>query len=376
MKIALYIFLGVIVLIGLIFCASLVYLKYFDNPEVAVSQLKPKGIFDQQIIDDIADMAKDLREETQFSIAVIKNDSTHHYGLHRHNNELTYISNESAVYEIGSITKVMTAYVIHGLSIEGQLSLDESASSYLPVKNDHLNAITIKTLLNHTSGLPSVPDNLPGGFSNLDDPYKSYDKSMLYTYLQSIDEPIVMQKSSTYSNLAYGILGAIAEEVTGQPISELYKSKIFEPLGMNNSSFYLDGLEQVVNPGKGPADGSGYHWNFDIMGAAGAVKSSADQMSHFVRELLRQGVITQGMQTESYSESETTATGLGLFMVKKSDDILYWHNGATGGYYSSMIYEPNQQLGIVVLTNRNMLQNLDNKLDALSFKIFRHLQSK
>ncbi len=99
-------------------------------------------------------------------------------------------------------------------------------------------------------------------------------------------------------------------------------------------------------------------------------------MANFIQHLLEQGDITSPLQTETFENSESSATGLGVFINKKETDVLYWHNGATGGFNSCIIYEPISKSGIVVLTNRSLGAKLDNKIDHLAFKIFRCLQTK
>jgi len=99
-------------------------------------------------------------------------------------------------------------------------------------------------------------------------------------------------------------------------------------------------------------------------------------MAKFTKHLLEQGEEAQMLQTWSFDNSEHSASGLGIFINTKKTNSIYWHNGATGGFNSCMIYSPKDTLGLIVLTNRSMVTGLDNGLDAMSFKIFRHLQTK
>lgn len=376
MKIALYILLGIIALIALIAAGFFVYVKFFEGPKEAVSELAPQGLFDEQVVGHITQYAKDLREDTHLSFALVQEDETEFYGVRRSSDALHTVSNEQLVFEIGSITKVMTAYIIHHLALDGKLELDNSILEYLPISNNQLRDIRVKSLINHTSGLPGLPDNLDLGISNGNDPYKSYTKENLYDYLEGAIIKEEDRGKDEYSNLAYGILGAIAEEITGERIEDLYSELLFKPLGMDNSGYHLDEVKQVARPGRMPFGAEAYYWNWDILGACGAIKSSADQMAIFTKHLLEQGAEAQMLQKRSFDLSEYSATGLGVFISTKKTNPTYWHNGATGGFNSSMIYSPKDTLGLIVLTNRSMTTGLDNKLDAMSFKIFRHLQTK
>jgi len=376
MKVFLYILLGIITLVALFAGGFIVYLKFFEGPKEAISELEPQALFDEHVLELITQYSKDLREDTQLSFAMIKEDEPEFYGLQRSSDALHTISNQHLVFEIGSITKVMTAYIIHHLALEGQLDQNNSILQYLPISNNQLQDIPVKSLINHTSGLPRLPDNLDLGISNGTDPYKSYTKEDLYDYLEGVTIEEKDKGENPYSNLAYGILGAIAEEITGERIEDLYSELLFKPLGMHNSGYHIDDVEQLAPPGRMPFGAEANYWNWDILGACGAIKSSADQMAKFTKHLLEQGEEAQMLQTWSFDNSEHSASGLGIFINTKKTNSIYWHNGATGGFNSCMIYSPKDTLGLIVLTNRSMVTGLDNGLDAMSFKIFRHLQTK
>ncbi len=195
------------------------------------------GVYDVTILTLISETTQELRNGTQISIAVTFQDSIYLYGVKRENDLLITHNNKSVVFEIGSITKVMTAYVIHSLAQQGELHIQDAITDYLSINNDHLNGVIIQSVINHTSGLARMPDNLDLFFN--DDPYKDYSKQDLYNYLVSLDREIIAGDQEC-SNLGYGILGAIAEETSGKTMSELYEELIFDPLGMDNSSFHLD----------------------------------------------------------------------------------------------------------------------------------------
>ena len=281
MKIILYIILSIVGLCVLFVAGIFIYLKYFESSPEAVSKLVPQGIYDDQVVNYLSEYAKELRGGTALALAYVRGDEFQYYGVKRSSDTLHAVYNENLVFEIGSITKVMTAYVIHHLADEDKLQLDHSILDYLPVNNDQLHDITIKSLLSHTSGLPRMPDNMNIGLSNGEDPYKSYGKEELYAYLKSASISVEAKGKDEYSNLAYGVLGAIAEEVTGQQMADLYDQMIFDPLNMSHSSFHLDDVRDIASPGVMPFGAESSYWNWDILRSAGAVKSSAKQMAYF-----------------------------------------------------------------------------------------------
>jgi CubicO group peptidase (beta-lactamase class C family) len=179
------------------------------------------------------------------------------------------------LFQIGSISKSMTATVIHQLAAEGRLNLSDRVSKLLPVV--HLpagNAITVQHLLDHTSGLPDdAPLFGPGG---------------LWTGFQP-------NQHWSYSNTGYAILGKIAEEVGGKPLDRLITERVFAPLGMRRSrgaivgadrTLYAQGYEAADStvPFALGASLAPAAW-VDVTFGAGSVASTADDMLRFLRSM-------------------------------------------------------------------------------------------
>ncbi|MEL6140988.1 MAG: serine hydrolase domain-containing protein, partial [Bacteroidota bacterium] len=108
------------------------------------------------------------------SIALINGDQVDIRHLGSVSNENPTTPDDASIYEIGSVTKTFTARLLYDMAAVGLLTLDDPISNYLPdgVMNqmDATNAITLKDLATHTSGLPSIPDNILEGI-DLNDPY-------------------------------------------------------------------------------------------------------------------------------------------------------------------------------------------------------------
>src|SRR5471030_2051526 len=112
--------------------------------------------------------------------------STYSYGeVARNTGKLPNADN---FFEIGSITKTFTATLLAWYINEGKISLTDKITKYLPDSvsaNPELQAITLLNLVNHTSGLARIPDNLISHATNPLDPYKDYTKELLYAYLKT-----------------------------------------------------------------------------------------------------------------------------------------------------------------------------------------------
>jgi D-alanyl-D-alanine carboxypeptidase len=179
------------------------------------------------------------------------------------------------LFQIGSITKVMTAAILHQFVAEGRLRLTDRISALLPaIALPAGNTIDVQHLLDHVAGLPSDAPAFPvGGLWTAYAPGEHWH----------------------YSNTGYEILGKLAEHVGAKPLDRLLKERIFTPLGMSRSRgailgrdrlLYAQGYEaadEIVPFARGvplaPAP-----W-VDVTFGAGSVASTADDMTRFMRTL-------------------------------------------------------------------------------------------
>ena len=138
-------------------------------------------------------------------------------------------------FRLGSITKQFTSALVMQLVEEGKLSVDATLSSVLPYyRKDTGDRVTVHDLLRHTSGIPSYT-GLPNFRSDISrDPYGVQDFVEKFCSGDLEFEP---GTDYAYDNSGYFLLGAILEEVTGQPYDELLRERIFDPLGMDASGY-------------------------------------------------------------------------------------------------------------------------------------------
>lgn len=179
------------------------------------------------------------------------------------------------LFQIGSISKVMTALVIHQLAAAGRLSLSDDVSSLIPAARlPAASGIKVQHVLDHVSGLPGDAPLFPeGGFTPAYHPGAHWH----------------------YSNTGYGILGKIAESVGGKPLAELIAARIFQPLGMTRSRGAIVAADRErYAQGYGAADDTipfargaplaPAAW-VDVTFGAGSVASTAADMLAFIRAL-------------------------------------------------------------------------------------------
>jgi CubicO group peptidase (beta-lactamase class C family) len=267
------------------------------------------------------------------------------------------IPNPDTVFEIGSNTKLFTSLLLARLMDLGQVSLDDPIRDYLPsrirVPERNGKQISFVHLATHSSGLPPMPDNFD--FENVTDAYSNYDVEDLYRSLDKTTLHWDIGKSYVYSNLGYCLLGHLIEEIAGQPFEQLVTEHICNPLGMFDTRIQFDSrTNNIATPYMGSRR---VPWlNFKAMGTAGALKSTAKDMSTFIAHnigLLDSELSHAMKQCHEifFTESELLKMGLGWHIQNRNSRKLFWHRGETLGQTSFVAFEPGSEAGVVMLSN-------------------------
>jgi len=265
-------------------------------------------------------------------------------------------ANPQMRYSIGSISKQFTAAAVLLLQEQKKLSLDDPVSKYFPSLT-RANEVTIRELLSHTSGYPDYyPQDYVPRFM------------VAATTAQEIMDrwakgPLDFDPGTRwqYSNTNYVIAGAIVEKITGKPLFDLLKQKIFDPLGMKS---VIDSDQNSLGSG----DAVGY-FRYASGPAHPETKegkgwlSSIGELSMTVDDLLKWDIsVTQQsiLKPESYRLMETdvllkdgTATGYGLGLdVHNSDGHrILEHGGEVTGFTATNMVLPDEGMAVAVLTN-------------------------
>ena len=162
--------------------------------------------YPKEIADIIFSKSKFFPNNSQLSIAIIKNGKTNYYGLLKVNDTIKSVENQNKIFEIGSITKVFTSTILASLVVDKKLNLTDNINVFYPFPFKNNVELSFVNLANHTSGLPRLPNNLD--LSNGTNPYKNYGEKAIETYLKDLvkleNEP---SKTFSYSNLGAGLLG-------------------------------------------------------------------------------------------------------------------------------------------------------------------------
>ncbi|MEW6746019.1 MAG: serine hydrolase domain-containing protein [Planctomycetota bacterium] len=309
-------------------------------------------------IDDLAERERIEQKIPGLSVAVVRGEETllaKGFGLA--DVELEVPATAATVYRIGSVTKQFTAAAILQLREDGKLELEDPITSYLTGLPERTQDVTIRHLLNHTSGIPSYTD--------LGDEW-AVKRRLDLTH----DELIALFKErpfnfapgekQLYNNSGYYLLGVIIEKVSGKSYAEYLRENIFEPLGMKSTCY---GSEAVIirNRAQGYRLVDGELQNDDFLSmnqpfAAGALVSTVTDLVIWMRALVDARVVSD----ESY-ELMTAPTvlkdgtshnyGFGLSLDPLLDRPCVSHGGGINGFRSHLVYLPDEDLVIAVLAN-------------------------
>jgi D-alanyl-D-alanine carboxypeptidase len=245
---------------------------------------------------------------------------------------------------VGSITKSMVATVALQLVGEGGLRLGDSIERWLPGVVPNGSNITIRMLLNHTSGIYNYTDDPRFIRAVAQNPYRYWSPAELIAL--ALDNPAVFAPGTgwSYSNTGYILIGLVLEKVTGTAIQNLLERRIFRPLRLESTFFatsgeftgrYAHGYLPPSLTGAGYLDTSS--WIPSWAWAAGAVVSSARDLARFYQSLMAGRLLRPALlreMTTTVAAGPGVHYGLGIFALDTPCGPLWGHDGGIPGYLS------------------------------------------
>lgn len=292
----------------------------------------------------------------------------HSYGLadlERH----TAISTTTN-FRLASVTKQFTATAIMLLVKDGKLKFDEPLSGVFPEFPAYGRDITVRNLLNHTSGLPDYEDLWDGQFP--DTPATELpqvrDAQVLQLMKAQAKGKFAPGTRWSYSNSGYAVLSQIVEKVSGEPFEDFLHDRIFQPLGMKNTVAFVNTRNSVSNRAYGYRKQHG-GWVFSDQSSTsavlgdGGVYSSVAELGKWIdalrthkllsaKEMVPAVTPVNVRQFDPPSSEEIVRYGFGWFLDPYKGHARMYHYGETIGFLTNIQYFPDDDLGIVVLCNR------------------------
>jgi len=202
----------------------------------------------------------------------------------------------TALFNVGSITKTFVAALVLDLVEDGVLGLDDDVSAHLPGRFEAIGSMTVRSLLNHTSGLPDYFEDPAIAAAWLKDPSSEWKAEELIDISLALPrhEPGIF----SYANCNYILIGLMIESVTGSTLAETLRRRILDSLG----------LAATRLPGTASA-------------AAGGLVSTADDVARFLAallggEIVRETSLREMLTTVPSDWAESQGYGLGIEHVE------------------------------------------------------------
>ena len=275
----------------------------------------------------------------------------------------------NSIFRIASATKLYTAVLAMKLCESGLLDLEQTIDIWYPeiINSD---AITVRMLLNHTSGLPDTFEKfstllISGLFANRiwkDEELIDRHNEMVYF------EPGSEWK---YSNANYILLGLIIEKISDLSLEQNFQQHIFEPLKLeetfyrpneNPTPFLLSGFDRSLMPFPNRHKPDQTSWSSLAVGS-GAILASAMDMAIFMYalfngDILEMHTVSQMMDFLPTKDAGENWTGYGLGIVRVNIDgkDYYGHEGLFIGFQSFMLYSPSGNFAIALAANKSQYQ--------------------
>lgn len=267
------------------------------------------------------------------------------------------------IFHMASVSKPFVATAIMQLVEQGKMKLDDPVTTYLSyfqLADDRYQQITIRQMLNHTSGMPDVLDY------EWDAPEK--DEGAAERYVRSLTtEKMIAAPGETwrYSNMAFDALGDVIAKVSGTSFEDYVKTNILLPLGMKQSSF----LQPDIAP---PLRTTPHVWHFKPIvsevypynrrhAPSSTLNASVTELTQWMLANLNRGELDgkRILKAESYdilwqpsaAVNENLNVGLSWFIGNYKGNKIIFHSGGDTGYRSQLVLVPEKNIGVVLACN-------------------------
>lgn len=267
-------------------------------------------------------------------------------------------------FRLASVTKQFTSMCILILAEEGKLSLDDPITKYFNAFPEYGKGITIKNLLQHTSGLLDYEDYIDDTVT-----IQLKDRDVLSTLMKHDSTYFEPGTNYRYSNSGYALLALIIEEVSGKSFANFLHYNIFSPLGMTNSVAYEKGISEVRNRAFGYSKtDSGFVFSDQSLTSAvlgdGGIYTSVEDMFLWNEALSKNQFISNSMLNEAWRKSKLNdGSGVDYGYGWRLDEFngyhRIYHTGSTCGFSNVYMRIPGRNLSVIVLMNTRDLPALE-----------------
>jgi len=262
------------------------------------------------------------------------------------------------IFEAGSVSKQFTAAAVLLLARDGKLSLDDQVRKHVPELPDYGAPLTIRQMLNHTSGLRDWGSVVAiGGWPR---------GTRVHTHAHVLD--VVSRQRAlnfpsgtrySYSNTGYNLAAIIVSRVSGQPFAEFTRARIFAPLAMTRTSWRDDYTRIVKDRAIAYSDGPGgfaTEMPFENIHGNGGLLTTVGDLLRWTRNFSQPVVgdaafVKEEQEPGRFNDGRPHGYALGLFIGTYQGVREVSHSGATAGYRAWLSEYPERQLAVAVLCN-------------------------
>ncbi len=259
-------------------------------------------------------------------------------------------------YDIGSISKTVTAHLILHLCSKGLISLDDGIDRYLDLPQGHYP--TVYELLTHTAGYKNLtpveftlPSLLAHGYARRNVYEKRTAEDVLRALARRRRE---YPHRYGYSDFPYAVLAVLAERVTDEPFATLLERFLYDELGMHDTVILADPLTRTPCATQKGHTLSFWRWEREnpYIAAGGLVSNVTDMLQYIAVQIESEAPFVleaHRLCPASVSADKNIATCIGWHTYKKSNQL--WHVGGVGTFRSSLIFNRQRKFGVIVLGN-------------------------
>lgn len=309
-------------------------------------------------VDDFVRTQMEARHIPGVSVAVVRGGQVvlaKGYGWA--NVELSAPATENTAYQLASVTKQITATAVMMLVEEGKLSLQGKVSEILPGLPAAWSNVSVRHLLNHTSGIKSYTGT-PGFFKTA---RKDYTKEEILALVADLPMEFAPGEKWNYNNTGYFLLGMIIEKVSGKDFGTFLGERIFQPLGMTATR--VNDLAEII-----PNRAHGYVWNKGklVNGeylsptqpfSAGALITTVKDLAKWdaaldTEKLLPRTAFTQMWAPTRLPDGRTQGYGFGWGVEVYRSRSRLSHGGGIHGFSTFMARYVDDKVTVIVLSNQ------------------------
>lgn len=275
------------------------------------------------------------------------------------------------IFEAGSVSKQFTAAAVLLLARDGALSLDDPVRKYLPEVPDYGRPLTIRHLLNHTSGLRDW-----GALAGIAGWPRT---TRVHTHAHVLE--IVSRQIATnftpgthwsYSNTGYNLAAILVARVSGQSFADFTRTRIFAPLGMTHTSWRDDHTRIVKGRAIGYDERDGaFHTDmpFETVHGNGGLLTTVGDLLRWNEQLAHPTIgdasfVAEEQRPVAFSPGAGHGYALGLMLDHRRGVVQIDHSGSTAGYLAHLARYPEQQVGVAVLCNLSTAAATQKAYDA------------